>query len=164
MPVWIEATARVVLDAEERVRFYVSTLRDITARKEFEAAVALEKQRLSVTLKAIGDAVITALPDGRIDFINAAAQRLLNIAFIDAYGMPLSTIVDLRDVTDAPREIEFDPHGDVRGEGLLQSLDRNKQVAFVSSADDRFFRVSVRLRHRFARRHRGASAYATPRV
>jgi len=68
------------------------TIRSTTSRpcatsrrvKEFEAAVAAEKQRLSVTLKAIGDAVITALPDGRIDFINAAAQRLLNVPFGEA--------------------------------------------------------------------------------
>lgn len=133
VPVWIELTARVVLDHDERVKYYVSTLRDISARKEFEAAVAAEKQRLSVTVKAIGDALITALPDGRIDFINAAAQRLLNVAFADAYGMPLRSIVDLRDPHDAPCEIGFDPNGDVRGEGLLYGADRNIQIAFVSS-------------------------------
>jgi diguanylate cyclase (GGDEF)-like protein len=133
MPVWIELTSRVVRDAAENPTYYVSTLRDIQARKEFEAAVAAEKQRLSVTLKAIGDAVITALPDGRIDFINAAAQRLLNVPFGEAYGMPLRTIVDLRDEQDAPCEIALDPSGDVRGEGLLYGPERNTQIAFVSS-------------------------------
>ena len=132
-PLWIELTARVVLDAEERPRYYVSTLRDVSARREFEAAVAAEKQRLSVTLKAIGDAVITAQPDGRIDFINQAGQQLLNVAFADAYGMPLRTIIDLRDAHDAPLEIAFDPTGDVRGEGLLYGPERNNQIAFVSS-------------------------------
>ena len=108
-------------------------MRDISARKEFEAAVAAEKQRLSVTLKAIGDAVITALPDGRIDFINAAGQRLLNVTFSEAYGMPLRSIVDLRDEQDAPCDIALDPAGDVRGEGLLYGPERNTQIAFVSS-------------------------------
>jgi diguanylate cyclase (GGDEF)-like protein/PAS domain S-box-containing protein len=133
MPLWIEMTSRVVLDANDRPTYYVSTLRDISARKEFEAAVAAEKQRLSVTLKAIGDAVITALPDGRIDFINAAAQRLLNVTFSEAYGMPLRSIVDLRDDQDAPCDIMLDPSGDVRGEGLLYGPERNTQIAFVSS-------------------------------
>ena len=133
MAVWIEMTARVAFDKNDQPTYYVSTLRDITARKEFEAAVAAEKQRLSVTLKAIGDAVITALPDGRIDFINAAAQRLLNVAFSEAYGMPLRSIVDLRDEQDAPCEIVLDPAGDVRGEGLLYGPERNTQIAFVSS-------------------------------
>jgi diguanylate cyclase (GGDEF)-like protein/PAS domain S-box-containing protein len=133
VPVWIEMTSRVVLDAHDRPTYFVSTLRDISARKEFEAAVAAEKQRLNVTLKAIGDAVITALPDGRIDFINVAAQRLLNVAFSEAYGMPLRSIVDLRDDQDAPCDIALDPAGDVRGEGLLYGPERNTQIAFVSS-------------------------------
>jgi diguanylate cyclase (GGDEF)-like protein/PAS domain S-box-containing protein len=133
LPLWIEMTSRVAYDPGEHPTYYVSTLRDISARKEFEAAVAAEKQRLSVTLKAIGDAVITALPDGRIDFINAAAQRLLNVVFSEAYGMPLRSIVDLRDEQDAPCEIHLDPAGDVRGEGLLYGPERNTQIAFVSS-------------------------------
>jgi diguanylate cyclase (GGDEF)-like protein/PAS domain S-box-containing protein len=132
-PVWIEITSRVVLDGNDEPTYYVSTLRDISARKEFEAAVAAEKQRLSVTLKAIGDAVITALPDGRIDFINAAGQRLLNVSFGDAYGLPLRSVVDLRDESDAPREIPLDASGDARGEGLLYGPERNIQIAFVSS-------------------------------
>ncbi|HEY5348561.1 MAG TPA: diguanylate cyclase [Candidatus Lustribacter sp.] len=133
IPLWIEMTSRVAFDPSDHPAYYVSTLRDISARKEFEAAVAAEKQRLSVTLKAIGDAVITALPDGRIDFINAAGQRLLNLAFSDAYGMPLRSIVDLRDEADAPCDIVLDPAGDVRGEGLLYGTERNTQIAFVSS-------------------------------
>ena len=155
MPVWIELTSRVVLDANDHPTYYVATLRDISARKEFEAAVAAEKQRLSVTLKAIGDAVITALPDGRIDFINAAAQRLLNVTFSETYGMPLRSIVDLRDEQDAPCDIALDPSGDVRGEGLLYGPERNTQIAFVSSPMFSLIGTpAVRLRDR---------AYATSR-
>jgi diguanylate cyclase (GGDEF)-like protein/PAS domain S-box-containing protein len=132
-PLWIEMSSRVAFDVGDHPTYYVSTLRDISARKEFEAAVAAEKQRLSVTLKAIGDAVITALPDGRIDFINDAAQRLLNVSLSEAYGMPLRSIVDLRDEGDSPREIVLDPNGDVRGEGLLYGDESNTQIAFVSS-------------------------------
>jgi diguanylate cyclase (GGDEF)-like protein/PAS domain S-box-containing protein len=133
IPRWFELSSRVVFDPSDHPTYYVSTLRDISARKEFEAAVAAEKQRLSVTLKAIADAVITALPDSRIDFINAAGQRLLNVAFAEAYGMPLRSIVDLRDEQDAPCDIVLDPAGDVRGEGLLYGPERNTQIAFVSS-------------------------------
>jgi diguanylate cyclase (GGDEF)-like protein/PAS domain S-box-containing protein len=133
MPLWIEMTSRVAFDTNDLPTYYVSTLRDISARKEFEAAVAAEKQRLSVTLKAIGDAVITALPDGRIDFINAAGQRLLNVTFSEAYGMPLRSVVDLRDEQDSPCDILLDAAGDMRGEGLLYGPERNLQIAFVSS-------------------------------
>jgi diguanylate cyclase (GGDEF)-like protein/PAS domain S-box-containing protein len=132
-PLWIELTARVTSDGRGRPQYYVMTLRDVSGRREFEAAVALEKLRLSVTLKAIGDAVITVLPDGRIDSINHAAQRLLNVTFAEAYGMPLRAVIDLRDARDVPARILFDPNADVRGEGLLYGPERNAQIAFVSS-------------------------------
>ena len=103
------------------------------AAGEERAALAADKQRLVVTLKAIADAVITALPDGRVDFINEAAKRLLNVTFADAYGHPLRAIADLRDAQDEPRDITLDPRGDARGDGLLRNGDRKTNVTFVSS-------------------------------
>jgi diguanylate cyclase (GGDEF)-like protein/PAS domain S-box-containing protein len=132
-PLWVDLTARVVRDADDRAKFYLFTLHDITARRAFEATVAAEKQRLSVTLKAIGDAVVTAMPDGRIDFINAAAQRMLGISFTDAFGAPLRSIVALRDERDQRCEIPLDPSADVRGEGVLERAGHLLHLAFVSS-------------------------------
>jgi PAS domain S-box-containing protein/diguanylate cyclase (GGDEF)-like protein len=133
VPRWVEFSSRVVADERGEPRYYVSALRDVSARKEFEAAVAAERQRLAVVLRASGDGVITVLPDGRIELINGAAQHLLNVAFAEAYGMPLRAVVDLRDPRDAPCEIVLDPNGEVRGEGLLYGPERNRNVAFVSA-------------------------------
>ena len=125
----------MAFDTNDHPIYYVSTLRDISARKEFEAAVAAEKQRLSVTLKAIGDAVITALPDGRIDFINAAGQRLLNVHVFRSVRDAAAFDRRLaRRAGRTPCDIVLDPAGDVRGEeGLLYGPERNTQIAFVSS-------------------------------
>jgi Amt family ammonium transporter len=131
--IWVELAARTVRGDDDRPKFYVFTLTDITARRSFEAAVAAEKQRLTVTLKAIGDAVVTVLPDGRVDFINAAAQRLLGLAFSDAYNAPLRSILELFTERGERREVALDPGGDVRGEGIIHRSDRHLHVAFVSS-------------------------------
>jgi diguanylate cyclase (GGDEF)-like protein/PAS domain S-box-containing protein len=132
-PLWVDLTARVVRDADDHAKFYLFTLHDITARRAFEATVAAEKQRLSVTLKAIGDAVVTAMPDGRIDFINAAAQRMLGVSFTEAFGASLRSIVELRDERDQRCEIPLDPSGDVRGEGVIDRDGTQLHLAFVSS-------------------------------
>jgi len=130
---WIDLTARAVRGDTDRPAFYVFTLHDITARRAFESAVAAEKQRLIVTLKAIGDGVITALPDGRIDFVNAAAQRMLKVTYAEVYGTPLRAVVRLLDDRNERREIPLDPQGDARGEGLLDDSERQLHLAFVSS-------------------------------
>jgi diguanylate cyclase (GGDEF)-like protein/PAS domain S-box-containing protein len=132
-PLWVDMTARIARDDQDRATFYVFTLHDITSRRAFEATVAAEKQRLAVTLKAIGDAMITVLPDGRIDFLNAAAQRMLGVAATDAFNAPLRSVVNLRDDHGGRCEIALDPGTDVRGEGILQSDDRQLNIAFVSS-------------------------------
>jgi diguanylate cyclase (GGDEF)-like protein/PAS domain S-box-containing protein len=130
---WVDVTARAVRDDRGAAAFYVFTLRDITARRAFESTVAAEKQRLAVTLKAIAEGVITVLPDGRIDFVNAAAQRTLNRTCAQMYGAPLRSVVTLLDDRKERREIPLDPNGDVRGEGVLADGERQLHLAFVSS-------------------------------
>ncbi|HYD80758.1 MAG TPA: diguanylate cyclase [Paucimonas sp.] len=79
----------------ERVLF-VGILRDITKRKEAEAALLAEKQRLSVTLNAIGDAigdaVITADVEGRITYLNRAAVMLTGWQNEEAVGKPFAEV------------------------------------------------------------------------
>jgi Amt family ammonium transporter len=130
---WVDVTARTVRDESGKPAFYVFTMRDITSRRAFQSAVAAEKQRLSVTLKAIADGVVTVTPDGRIDFINAAAQRMLELSFAEAYGASLRGTITLVDDRKERREIPLDPNGDVRGEGVLEIADRQRHIAFVSS-------------------------------
>jgi diguanylate cyclase (GGDEF)-like protein len=130
---WVDVTARAVRDDAGKPAFYVFTMRDITSRRAFESAVAAEKQRLTVTLKAIADGVVTVTPDGRIDFINAAAQRMLERSFAETYGAPLRATVTLVDDRRERREIPLDPNGDVRGEGVLDVAGRQLHLAFVSS-------------------------------
>src|SRR5882724_11859570 len=53
---------------------YVAMIRDVTERKRFEREIAAEKENLAVTLRSIGDGVITTDVQGKIIMINQAAE------------------------------------------------------------------------------------------
>ena len=56
----------------ENEQFFVAMIRDVTERKRFEKEIAAEKESLAVTLRSIGDGVITTDVKGRIIMINNA--------------------------------------------------------------------------------------------
>jgi len=137
IPVWIEMHAKPVIEPSGAISLHILTLRDVTARKEFEGALGQEKRKLQVTLAAIGDAVITTVGDGRIEFVNPAAQNVFSIDPVESYGENIATIVPLHDYHDAPVDVlrggERDESGTRRGQGRLTLPDRTLHVAFTSS-------------------------------
>ena len=89
--------SRVVRDASGRVTGYEGTIADITERKRAEQAVFAEKERAQVTLQSIGDAVISTDADGRIDYINPAAERVTTWTLEEARGKPIGDVLTLID-------------------------------------------------------------------
>lgn len=69
--------------------------RDITERVQAQEALASQKERLAVTLRAIADGVITVDTQGCILLINKAAEGMMGISTEDAIGRPLSKIITL---------------------------------------------------------------------
>lgn len=67
--------ATITINQELCVLMVVS---DITERKAIEEDLAREKERLMVTLKSIGDGVISTDIDGRITLVNEAAEKVLD--------------------------------------------------------------------------------------
>ncbi|MBU0943112.1 MAG: PAS domain S-box protein [Proteobacteria bacterium] len=67
-------------------------LRDITERKEAAAALQKEKELLSVTLRSIGDGVITTDTDGKITFLNKVAEKLTGWSDEEARGQRAETV------------------------------------------------------------------------
>ncbi len=66
--------------------------RDITARKQAEEALAAEKEQLAVTLRCIGDGVITTDTAGRVVLINKVAEELTGWSHDEACGLQLDRI------------------------------------------------------------------------
>jgi diguanylate cyclase (GGDEF)-like protein/PAS domain S-box-containing protein len=62
---------------------------DITARKQIEEALFVEKERAQVTLNSIGDAVMCTDISGNITFLNAAAERMTGWPWMEAAGRPM---------------------------------------------------------------------------
>ncbi len=74
---------------------YVAMIRDVTERKRFEQAIASEKENLAVTLRSIGDGVITTDMQGKIIMINNAAETLTGWSSAEAVSQPLKTVFNI---------------------------------------------------------------------
>ncbi len=76
---------------------------DITQRKRMEQDLFAEKERLLVTLRSIGDAVITTDREGQIVLMNPVAEALTGWNEADALGRPLMEVFQIvNEYTEEP--------------------------------------------------------------
>jgi diguanylate cyclase (GGDEF)-like protein/PAS domain S-box-containing protein len=94
--------ARIVRDDLGRPVGLEGTVTDVTERRRAEVAVHAEKERAQVTLRSIGDAVITTDAAGTIDYVNPVAEQLTGWPLDEARGAPLDAV--LRVVNEAKRD------------------------------------------------------------
>jgi PAS domain S-box-containing protein len=76
---------------------FVGVITDISDRREAELALAAEKERLAVTLRAMAEGVITTDTAGRVQFINPAAAGLTGYDAPEAVGRLISEVCVLLD-------------------------------------------------------------------
>ena len=88
---------RVVRDKEGRIDGFEGTIADITERKKAETAVFQAKERAEVTLRSIGDAVITTDSQGRIDYMNPVAESLIGWENHEAQGQLIGAVLTVVD-------------------------------------------------------------------
>ena len=69
-----------------REEAFIVTLRDVSERYRAQQRLADEKEQLAVTLRSMGDGVITTDPDGRVVLLNGAAERLTGWTQREAEG------------------------------------------------------------------------------
>jgi PAS domain S-box-containing protein len=82
--------------AIQNARLHEATQRELTERKRMEEALAAEKERLLVTLRSIGDGVITTDTKGNILIINKVAELLTGWTEEEALGKPIAEVFHIR--------------------------------------------------------------------
>lgn len=91
--------------------YITATIRDISVRKKIEYDLLLEKERLSQTLRSIGDGVITTDFEGRVTIMNMAAEELTGWDQSEAAGKNFLEV--FRIINVKTRELCEDPLGRV---------------------------------------------------
>jgi diguanylate cyclase (GGDEF)-like protein/PAS domain S-box-containing protein len=98
------ATSELQFDGR---RLTVLVVRDITGRKQAEAALFEEKERLSVTLGSIGDAVITTDTQGCVSYMNPVAERMTGWSNGEAAGRALPAVFHI--INERTSELAINP-------------------------------------------------------
>jgi PAS domain S-box-containing protein len=85
--------------------YFANVSLDITERKRAEEAIAAEKERLAVTLRSIGDGVITTDTLGNVVIMNKVAEELCGWKQDEAQGQPITSVFNIiNEITRKPHE------------------------------------------------------------
>ncbi|MBI5444026.1 MAG: PAS domain S-box protein [Deltaproteobacteria bacterium] len=102
---WGYLSSKVMEGAEGMPPSIVGIVGDITEWKEAKEALRTEKERLAVTLRSIGDGVITTDVEGRVVLLNRVAEELCGVSQEEARGKPLRKVFRiLHEKTGEPLE------------------------------------------------------------
>ena len=104
---WIETIKSPLFNPQGDVIGTVGIARDITDQKTAREALQAEKERLAVTLRSIGDAVITTDRHGTITLLNPLAESLTGWTEQHAVGQPIRTVFHI--INEFTRERCEDP-------------------------------------------------------
>ncbi|MEN6442488.1 MAG: PAS domain S-box protein [Methanoregula sp.] len=85
---------------QELVNSNAKLQQEVAERTLTENLLATEKEQLAVTLKSIGDGVITTDTDGQVVLVNQIAERITGWKQSDAEKQPLQKILPLYDIKD----------------------------------------------------------------
>lgn len=96
-------TSRPFRNAENELIGIVESFQNITLRKIAEDSLAMEKERLAITLQSIGDGVITTDLNGDIQLLNRVAEELTGWSYEEAVGRPLEEVFHIVDYATRKR-------------------------------------------------------------
>ncbi len=121
--VMIETSGQPVFDENGVLQGYRGVARDITQRKQAEEALQAEKERLSVTLRSIGDGVITTDIQGKIVFLNRVAEQLTGWTNKEAEGRMSSEVFNI--INEKTQKVCADPVRQVLNFETITGLERH---------------------------------------
>ncbi len=94
--VWAMVRGQAEIGTDGRISRVIGVSADITDSKRAEEELQREKERAQVTLASISDGVIRTDADGRIDYLNPAAEALLSVRLERVRGRQLAEIYTVR--------------------------------------------------------------------
>lgn len=100
----IRAQCSIVLDNKGNVIRMLGINQDITPLRQLTDALYEEKERMHITLDAIGDAVISTDQEMRVIFMNPVAEQMSGWLQHQASGKPLSEILRITLGSQAPEQ------------------------------------------------------------
>ena len=99
--IWVRAVGNAEFDAGKPIRLR-GAFQDVTRIRQLSAELAEQHELLQVTLKSIGDAVITTDAAGRVTWLNPVAERMTGWPNAEATGRALTQVFHI--VNEATRE------------------------------------------------------------
>ncbi len=89
---WMTSRAKARQDEKGRLIRLLGVEVDITERKLYEEALFREKESAQITLRSIGDGVITTDAKCHVEYVNPVAEELTGWKVVDASGRPIDEI------------------------------------------------------------------------
>ncbi|HYQ48327.1 MAG TPA: PAS domain S-box protein, partial [Thermodesulfovibrionales bacterium] len=129
----LEGNINAVFEGEKRLGAR-GIFRDITERKKAEEVLAAERERLVVTLRSIGDGVITTDTAGRITLMNMMGEKLTGWSQEDALGRTITDV--FRIVNEKTRARCENPVAKVLINGMVTELMSNT-ILITRGGDER---------------------------
>ncbi len=102
-------------------------------RKAIEKAILQQKKRLAVTLRSIGDGIITTNAEGKITMMNRAAQYLTGWTQIESKNRPLTEVFRIKN-KDTGKECE-NPFDLVKKNGTSVGLKKSTVLVSKDSTE-----------------------------
>ena len=118
---WADVSLTVVPFESREILYTV--MRDISTFKELEQLLRDEREQLLVTLRSIGDAVITTDLEGRVVLMNRVAEQLTGWRHAEALGRNIDEILDI--VEGKTGEPARNPLAQAIRQGMILELDEN---------------------------------------
>lgn len=101
---WALVEIIAIIDRGGDLSGFCKITRDLSERKTLQDALQREKDRAQITLRAIGDGVVSVDAGGRVEFVNPKAEELTGWTDEAARGRPLDEVLRLSG--DAPLHAE----------------------------------------------------------
>jgi PAS domain S-box-containing protein len=132
---WESISISPLRDSENKITHFIAVKEDITQRKHAEEAtrraeiaLAAEKERLAVTLRSIGDAVISTDTEAGIVLVNREAEKLTGYEQHEILGKNFTEVFELiNEMTGEPFD---DPIEKVLTNGGI--IEQTHQVALMT--------------------------------